>query len=127
MQLSSQTDFIAENYTAEPGFHDGKEVIWIDFAYNVKLIKHLKQKVNARWSATQKKWYVKDSAGHRELFGLEMKFYSNAALCGISDVNRRALTRFVELLKLKAYSQNTIRTKGSGVSGFLLSVVVSVA
>ncbi|TAN13339.1 MAG: integrase [Chitinophagaceae bacterium] len=103
-------DFNAAAYTSYLGEHKGQEVIWVSFPKNDNLISALKRKVKARWSQSQKCWYVADVAHYRELFGLEQKSIGKFAFQKIHPVNQPAFERFRGQLALKAYSRNTIKT-----------------
>jgi len=92
------------------GHHHGKEVIWITFDKNNDLIQFLRQNTRARWSASQKKWYVPDNKHYRQLFGLEEKITGKEVVSKIHLVNLPEFRRFQEQLKLKGYSPNTLRT-----------------
>jgi len=110
MEADTQQSFRAEDYSYQTGVHKNRDVIWISFPYDASLIVHLKENLKARWSQSNKKWYVADNAFHRELFGLETKYFSQAVLSEIAEVNKEALQKYVEQLKLLAYSESTIRT-----------------
>lgn len=110
MSNQNNSQFIPENYSFEPGEHNGRKVIWVVFPYDAQLLSELKTCAKAYWSQSHKKWYVQDFAHYRDLFGMEKTYYGKAALLNISPINRPALTRFIEQLKLKAYSPNTIKT-----------------
>lgn len=103
-------DFSDKRYTCTPGTHKGSNVIWVVFAKNQELIAHLKAHTKARWSASQKKWYVADTRQHRELFHLPEEITGKAVLSRIHLVNLPEFKRFQEHLVLKGYSPNTIRT-----------------
>lgn len=51
-----------------------------------------------------------DNVHYRNLFGIEQNILGKDALSHIDPINRPALNRFTEHLKLKAYSPNTIKT-----------------
>lgn len=104
------SSFDAGKYTFEWGMHREKKVIWILFPYDKNVISELKIHTSAKWSHTHKKWYVPDNTHYRKLFGLEPNYYGKDALTHIAPINRAAFTRYVELLQLKGYSPNTIRT-----------------
>ena len=99
-----------QKYTFETGTHNDKNVIWILFPYNQNLISELKKQTSVRWSTTNKKWYVPDNPHYRNLFGMERNYYGKKALLDIDPINHPAFTRFVEQLKLKGYSPNTVKT-----------------
>jgi integrase/recombinase XerD len=95
----------------EPGKQNGKDVIFIRFAYDKNLIARVKKLVGVQWSSTQKAWYVIDSVFYREKFGLPAKsVIGKAVLSNVHPINQPALVRYVETLQLKAYSPNTIAT-----------------
>ena len=109
-------DWSKLNYN--PGFHRDRPVIWIEFKYDTAIAKEVKNLTSAKWSATKKSWYVDDRPDFRSLFGLHHKPVNPVQNPSIDEVNKPALTQYVEQLKLKAYSPNTIRT----YSGFGLCV-----
>lgn len=102
--------FDIQKYDFEIGHHNEKNVIWILFPFDRDLIANLKKETTAKWSNSNKKWYVPDNAHYRKLFGIENNHYGKKALLEINPINRPAFNRFVEQLKLKAYSPNTIKT-----------------
>lgn len=101
---------LPKNISFSPGTHKGKEIIWINFTYNLPTKNYVKNQIKAQWSNTEKKWYVDDNPNHRKHFQLPEKFYSNTAIGTVHPNNLAAMELFVKQLKLKAYSQNTIRT-----------------
>lgn len=102
--------FDPQKYTYEIGSHKSKNVIWLLFPYNQSLISELKQNTTARWSNSNKKWYLPDNSHYRTLFGIEQSLYSKNTFEDIDPVNHPAFNRFIEQLKLKGYSPNTIKT-----------------
>lgn len=103
-------DFRDRRFQFQPGVHDGKRVILIRFQRNREMITYLCSKTKARWSASQKAWYVTDNRHHRQLFGIEPAIVGKEVLNKIHIVNMPAFKRFQEQLKLKGYSENTLRT-----------------
>ncbi len=103
-------DFTDKRYSFEIGEHQGKKVIWIRFEKDSQLIAYLRSQVKARWSASQKAWYLTDNRHHRHLFGMEIAIVGKEVLNKIHIVNLPAFNRFQEQLQLKAYSENTLRT-----------------
>lgn len=102
-------DFQPSDYQIEPGEHQQQPVLWLRFDYDRAKINVIKA-LGARWSQSQKCWYLKDSKYNRELAGLPPKTIGKDALIRISPINQAALQRMEEQLLLKAYSPNTIRT-----------------
>jgi len=92
--------------------HNGKNIISIAFGYDINLLNDLKRitKNKAKWSNSKKIWYVPDINFYRELFGLPLKITGNLVINHISDVNSIEYKKMENLLILKGYSPNTIRT-----------------
>lgn len=93
------------------GTHNGKKVIWISFQYSNELQKRLKAGFPAaRWSQSQKKWWIPDNKENRKRFGYEPESIYERAQHRVHEANQGELKRFIETLQLKAYSPNTIET-----------------
>ncbi|MFD2544633.1 site-specific tyrosine recombinase/integron integrase [Kaistella montana] len=103
-------DFSDKRYTYSPGTHHESKVIWVSFENDKELIAHLRAHTKARWSASQKKWYVADTKRHRALFGLQEEITGKAVLAKIHLINLPEFKRYQEHLKLKGYSPSTLRT-----------------
>lgn len=98
------------NYTFIPGTHKNKNVIWIKFLYSQAHKNALKKRFpSAKWSATQKSWYLPDLVSIREIIKIDksdpLLKYQNT----ISPHNYQALQEFYNQLLLKSYSDNTQR------------------
>lgn len=99
-----------DKYNYSFGVHRGKNVIYIDFSYNIDLKKALKKRFpSARWSKSIQKWYLPDLPSVREILGLQKKNSSEKYLSKIHPVNKNAFISFQDQLLLKAYSPNTIK------------------
>jgi len=85
----------------------GQKVIVVRFGFNADLNHAIGELPGARWSNTLKAWHVRDTQHYRHIFGLELSDGSKNTLKRVSDVNRPALQRFLDTLKLKGYSPNT--------------------
>jgi site-specific recombinase XerD len=92
------------------GEHQGKKVIFIRFEYNKDLIERIKKLSGAKWSASNKCWYVPQNQTYLTLFGLESGPEGHNAILRINECNRTAYDELLKHLQLKAYSPNTIRT-----------------
>ncbi len=92
------------------GIHRGKNVIWLKFDYDSNLIKMLRSHTKARWSRTQKSWYVLDNTYNRNLCHLKQKVVGKQVLTKISDQNLPEFQKFQNMLSLKGYAPGTIRT-----------------
>ena len=104
--------FNNQNYRFSIGEHQNKNVIFVHFPYNPNLHKELKEKFpSAQWSSSKKCWYLPDTNAIRNEIGLQPKTeMGKAVMSKIHPVNLPALKRMHELLLLKAYSPNTIKT-----------------
>ena len=104
--------FNLQNYQFSIGKHHNKGVIFAHFPYNPALKNELKEKFPAaKWSISKKCWYLPDINPVRNEIGMPPKTEpGKAVISQIYPVNRAALKRMHELLLLKAYSPNTIRT-----------------
>lgn len=92
------------------GTHQEKHVIWIQFPYHEKLKHELKQQFpSAKWSRTQKAWYLPDLPALRTALNLPQKEWGAQLIHKIHPVNRQAFQQFIDQLNLKAYSGNTIK------------------
>jgi integrase/recombinase XerD len=99
------------NVKYEPTNHKGTEVIFIRYDYDAALNERVRKLVGVKWSASQKAWYVLDTAHYREKFGLTTKPpIGKEVLSKIDAINQPALQRYIETLQLKGYSANTINT-----------------
>lgn len=108
------------NYTIYAGSHKGNDVIWIAFKKDESLIKSLKEKYpSVKWSATERKWYLRDTESIRKAFNIPLKITGKSVVARIHPVNQPAFKRYTEQLKLKAYSENTLRSYSIEFAQFL--------
>jgi integrase/recombinase XerD len=92
------------------GKHKDKQVIWCQFPKNDVVLFALKRQYPfCRWSNTNKCWYIMDRIEIRKQIGLRLKEPSENFLHKIHPVNRLALLKMENQLKLKAYSTNTLK------------------
>lgn len=93
------------------GNHHEKDVIWIKFEKNYQLITELRKAFpSAKWSNTQKAWHLPDIPAVRTALNLDQKEIGSDILSKIQPHNQNAFIRYLDQLKLKAYSSNTIKT-----------------
>jgi site-specific recombinase XerD len=104
--------FNLQNYQFTTGEHRNKNVIFVHFPYNSQWKDELNAKFpTAKWSDSNKSWYLPDVNAIRNEIGMQPKTeMGKAVICQIHPVNQAALKRMHELLLLKAYSPNTIKT-----------------
>lgn len=101
---------IPKEWQFELANHRDKAIILIRFPYSKEDQTLVRQLTGARWSQSQKAWYVADIPAYRQRFGLQTEAIGKEVLSQIHPINQPALVRFVETLQLKAYSQSTIQT-----------------
>jgi integrase/recombinase XerD len=109
-----------EGWTLEPDQHHGEAVILLRFPFDRELVERVRQLPGARWSRSKKAWYVRDNASYRQQFGLPQKEQGKNALARVGEVNRPALQRLVETLRLKGYSPHTENTYRNEFAQLLL-------
>lgn len=98
-------------YNFSFGTHRDKKVIWIQFQKNHQLIQGLRSKFpSAKWSNSNKAWYLPDLPAVRDALQLPQKNIGVNLKMQIDPINQKAFADFLDQLKLKAYSLNTIRT-----------------
>ena len=104
--------FNPQNYKFSIGEHHDKKVIFVSFPYNLQWQQELKEKFpTAKWSMSLKCWYLPDINAIRNEIGMQLKTeMGKTVISQIHSVNRIALRRMHELLLLKAYSPNTVKT-----------------
>lgn len=107
---NAQERFNAQIFSFFFGSHHHKNVIWIKFPYSIDNKNMLKKIVNAKWSQSQKCWYVYDILQNRKKLGLNENVVGKEIFSKIHANNLEAFENFQKILKLKAYSKNTIRT-----------------
>ena len=91
---------------------NNENVIFVYFPYSLLLKNELKSKFSsAKWSASNKCWYLPDTNTIRKEIGILPKTeVGKAVISKIHPINLTALKQMHELLLLKAYSPNTIKT-----------------
>jgi len=104
--------FNQQNYRFLTGELHCKKVIFVRFPFNTLWKNELREKFpTARWSVPEKCWYLPDTDSIRKELGMQTKTEPGKAVIGkIHPINYAAIKRMHELLLLKAYSPNTIKT-----------------
>lgn len=93
------------------GLHRNKEVIWISFPYSLQLKNELKSRFpSAKWSQTQKAWYLPDFPSIRTALGLKPKELGARLKKHVHLANLPAFEAMQKHLILKAYSKHTQST-----------------
>ncbi len=99
-----------QKYNFVTGTHRQKKIIWIQFKYNQMLLRDLRERFpSAKWSNSTKCWYMPDLDSVRKALHIPLQNIENKILASLPDVQKPAMLNFIKQLRLKAYSQNTIR------------------
>ncbi len=114
-------DNFFENIQISSGQIINKEVLWIKMPNEFTYRNFLRQLIKkAKWSETNKLWYVADTKANRVLLNYKPKVYNaNFIQKKIHPTNRPYFIQFLELLRLKAYSETTIKTYCTELAQFL--------
>ncbi|QTV05094.1 tyrosine-type recombinase/integrase [Faecalibacter bovis] len=105
------------NYKFVSGEHKNKKVIWILFDYKKYSIDPLRNIISVKYSNTQKSWYVPDLNRNRQSIGLEIIEFQNAN--NLTKEHKIEFDRYIQTLKLKSYSPNTLKTYANEFIAFL--------
>lgn len=110
-------------YTFSFGSHYNKNVVWIKFQNILELKNKLRTAFpSAKWSNTNKAWYLPDLPSVRTALNLDQKEFGENLMATIHLVNHLAFNNFINQLKLKAYSPNTMRVYISGFTHLLQTI-----
>ena len=90
--------------------HDGDSRIAVYFDSNKDSIQRIKKFVGAKWSKTLGAWHLPDTIENRRRFKLPEKTIGKNAIVKISGTNKVAYQNYIDMLYLKGYSPNTIKT-----------------
>lgn len=102
------------------GKHRDSNVIFCKFPYNKDLVQRFKSKFpTAKWSMTNKAWYLPDVQELRKQLNLPCKNPLEKLINKVDAVNYHSLQLFEQTLQLKAYSKATIKTYLTEFSQFL--------
>lgn len=99
--------------------HKGEKRIAVHFENRVGLVERFKQLQGAEWSSSLKVWHLPDTQEYRNKFclnAINTKQEPKPALC--RDTQRR-VDQFVQWLRSKRYSQNTIKAYVDAIEVFL--------
>ncbi|UYW02392.1 site-specific integrase [Flavobacterium agricola] len=108
-------------FKTELGQHKNQRVIWIDFPYAAQHVADLREALpHVKWSSSQKKWYIIDKPIFRDFFNISNETYEGKnLLVKIDVINKPELQKFIQQLRLKAYSESTIKTYSAEFAQFL--------
>lgn len=110
--------------------HRGESRIKVCFQHNADWNNRMKKVPGAKWSTSMKCWHIPDTEANRIKCNLPsqeknalvkpvQQFEKKPASKKITENNQQHLTSFIQLLKLKAYSESTIKTYKNEFSIFL--------
>lgn len=102
--------FNAQLFKISEGQHREKNVIWLAFDYDPDLVAMVKKHTKAKWSQSEKKWYLTDNPFNRRLCNLPVPIIGKAAMMKISETNLPEFEKYQKILTLKGYSDSTIHT-----------------
>jgi integrase/recombinase XerD len=97
------------------GLHNKNAVIFIRFEKDYNLMDQVKNLNGAKWSQSNKRWYVPDTADHRKQFGLRLLEESFPSEEGIEGIEK-----FKRHLQSKRYSDSTVKTYSEALKSFLI-------
>jgi len=107
---TNNLNFNPDDFKISLGRHRDKNVIWLEFDFNPKLINLLKKHTKPHWSQSRKSWYLADNQFNRNLCRIEQNIVGKDVLSRISSVNLPELKQLQKMLALKGYSPNTMRS-----------------
>jgi len=91
--------------------HRNQKVIMCRFVYNPSYLEVFRKEFpSAKWSQSQKCWYVADTSLYRKRLNLEQKEIGYQYETKIQGTNLQAFIRFRNALEQRAYSPLTIKT-----------------
>ncbi|GAB4132540.1 MAG: site-specific integrase [Raineya sp.] len=101
-----------KNIKFETTLHHNKPVIFLHFEYDEDTNNWVKSLRGVKWSSSKRAWYVRDTPTYRKKFGLELLplSISSKSYLRISPINRNAYEKLIDTLRLKGYSESTIKT-----------------
>ena len=100
-------------YEAKQIIHKGQKRIAVYFENNAELTARFKKLQGAQWSTSLKVWHLPDTEEYRKQF----KITSNQTI--LSDEIILKIEKFIQLLRSKRYSDNTIKTYSDALKIFL--------
>jgi integrase/recombinase XerD len=114
----------------QPIEHNNQKRILIKFDYDAALIKKLKEKTDAKWSATLKAWHITDTEINRikcklPIETIQTKIVEKKVVAieimqaKIAQKNIDLLKKLLQQLQLKAYSPSTVNTYTNEVRIFM--------
>lgn len=99
-----------KDYTFQCATYKQKQVILIKFPYDKGLIQDLRKRFpSAKWSNTQKAWYLPDLPIIRKALNIKVKNHITDKVSKIHPINQKAYLDFDKQLTLKKYSPSTKR------------------
>jgi integrase/recombinase XerD len=119
--------------TCQPVSHRGQARLKLQFEYDTELNKYVRAIPGRQWSKTLGCWHIPDTEENRNMFGIKhgltrgggplpelltrrkpLKFSRT-----ISAFNQKELERYIQLVRLKGYSESTLKTYSTEFGVFL--------
>lgn len=100
--------FNLKYFSFELGEHKDEKVIWIKFDPNQTTITPIRQLTTVKYSSSRKMWYIKDHNQNRKRVGIKDLLFQN--FVDLPEKHQIEFEKYIQTLKLKAYSPNTIKT-----------------
>jgi integrase/recombinase XerD len=121
-----QLTFMYMKWRAEAVIHHNDARIAVYFDKNPDAIERIKKLPGAKWSSTLKAWHLPDNTEYRRRFGLEAKNITHQQIALKKEVilhldnsSIEKLTAFENLLRIKKYSESTIKNYRNEFAIFL--------
>lgn len=98
--------------------YHNENILWLK-KFTKEDIRIFKTRTNLFISADEKFYYLKDTPENRQFIFTKSLAFGKEAIDKIDPINYEAFSKFQELLILKSYSQNTVRTYTNEFAQFL--------
>ena len=95
--------------------HNNVARIGVEFEKDLELIRRIKLISDARWSARKRLWHIPDTPENRQRFSIILQQDTLPSAEGTEQI-----TKFIQWLSCKRYSQNTIKTYSDGLRSFFI-------
>ncbi len=113
-------------WKAEPITHNGQARIALHFEYSKTANERVRKLTGVKWSNTLKVWHVPDNDVYRAQFKLPVRNITaqqiatkKETLTQLSQTEQQHLLRFENLLRVKAYSESTLKNYRNEFAVFL--------
>ncbi|MDH4472734.1 MAG: tyrosine-type recombinase/integrase [Fluviicola sp.] len=116
-------DFDAQKLTFKHAQHRNQQVIFCLFPYDPKLLKDFRNAFpSAKWSRTNKAWFVPDNTLYRKRLGIQLPEQGIKYMDRMYSVNQIEFRKFRDVLQQKMFSKNTVETYLSEFAQLLILI-----